>query len=188
MGDDDTVDEKDWTRTVFDFMQSTRTAGDTLMQSATDHALDAVATEDTNAEILSTIAMEEMMPLKVWTKMRMDARHGYLDQFYPVRQKYVYEREGASQCLEEQLLAHECNSKRGSFSDLFDSKKPWLQRLNACATLSEKHKRCVTMMTMAKKTKHVFGTDAHHYLRIIDKETLGNIHEDPLTVEANVGR
>jgi hypothetical protein len=107
--------------------------------------------EDRAREILhSTDLMEHILPVETWKTMEDKERHLFLDKFYPIRQKYQFEREGREMCAFEEMDLYKCHKDQGTFSatQIMDSNLPWDERVDVCSSRRKEYRRCVRVMTV----------------------------------------
>ena len=120
--------------------------------------------------------MEQVLPLATWKTMRQDEREQFLDQFYPIRDRFRIIRETDEQCASEALALFMCrkeeNSSRWqSMKRMWDTNKTWEERMEPCAGLMREQKRCLILIGTAARAKKVFGQHANPYIRVVDEET-----------------
>jgi hypothetical protein len=99
-------------------------------------------------ESLDDEKMEQVLPLEAWKEMDMHHRHFFLDKFYPVRRKYLYEREGRELCAFEELELFKCTKSSSNLESLFKIHDNWSNRIDPCHDCRHEFERCVTVMTV----------------------------------------
>ena len=120
--------------------------------------------------------MDQIIPIETWKVMSNTDREFFLDKFYPIRRKYLYEREGRELCAFEERKLHECGRNSITLTQFFSASdkngqaSDWTHRLDSCYDDRQEFRRCVLVMTMALKTEAVFGKDKR-YLRVVDEES-----------------